>query len=470
MKKIPRYFQIARWIREKIDKGEWVIGSKIPTQREIAEQFGVNRSTVVTAIEMVKSEGLLEGKTGSGIYVVNNQWSLISAISPPDWNDFTKWSLQPASEHTVQMINELENRKDLIQFSKGELGPEMFPHAEITEAMGKVTLQLQEFGYGDGLGELGLRTEISRHLQRIGVNIAPESILIVSGALHALKLITTGILKRGSTVFLESPSYLHSINLFPAEMAIREIPVAEEGLNIKELFQQKFTKNSSILFLNPTFQNPTSTSMTLEQRKILLDKCQYYQLPIIEDDIFRDLWLDAPPPAPLKALDKNGQVLYVGSFSKTIAAGLRIGWLAGPEAVVKRLSDVRMQTDYGSSYLSQVLVKELLASGMYEKHLQKVRCRLREKRDELLRLLSLHLSDVATWSTPSGGFFIWVVFKKKMNMQKLFKQCLAENVVINPGFIYNDRHSTLRLSFAYATFEEMEAGILTIKSSLSNQI
>lgn len=466
MKKMPRYFQIARWIREKIDHGEWVIGSKIPTQREIAKQFGVNRSTVVTAIEIVKSEGLLEGKTGSGIYVVNNQWSLLSAISPPDWNDYTKWSLQPASEHTVQMINELENRKDLIQLSKGELGPEMFPHTEITEAMGKVTLQLREFGYGDGLGDLGLRTEISRHLQTIGLNIAPESILIVSGALQALKLITTGILKRGSTVFLESPSYLRSINLFPQEMSIREIPMEADGLSIKALFQQKFPKNSSVLFLNPTFQNPTSTSMEVDQRKQLLEKCQFYQLPIIEDDIFRDLWIDAPPPAPLKALDKNGQVLYIGSFSKTIAAGLRIGWLAGPEAVIKRLSDVRMQTDYGSSYLSQVLVKELLASGLYEKHLQKVRSRLKEKRDELLRLLSLHLSDVATWSKPSGGFFIWVNFKKKINMPTLFKQCLAENVVINPGYIYNDRQPTLRLSYAYASFEDMEAGVLAIKNSL----
>lgn len=470
MNKNPLYLQIVHWMRKKIDQGEWVIGSKIPTQREIAEQFGVNRSTVITAIEILKSEGLLEGRTGSGIYVVQNQWSLISAISPPDWNDLTKWSSQPSSNQMVQIINEMENRKDFIQLSKGELGRDLFPHSEISETLEQVSSQLHEFGYGDGLGDLGLRKEISKYLQKRGLNIDSDSILIVSGALQALKLITIGILKKGSTVFLESPSYLHSVNLFPPEMSIKQIPVGENGLKIKELFQQKFIKNSSVFFTNPTFQNPTSTSISLEERKILLEKCRLFQLPIIEDDIFRDLWIDEPPPAPLKRLDKNGQVLYIGSFSKTIAAGLRIGWLAGPETVIKRLGDVRMQTDYGSSYLSQLLVKELLASGKYESHLEKVRNGLREKRDYMLELLNLHLSDYAAWSKPSGGFFIWVKLDEKVNMNKLFKECLNNNVLINQGSIYHGNNSTIRLSYSYASFEEMEKGILTIKEILSNQI
>lgn len=470
MNKKPLYLQIVHWIREKINQGEWVIGSKIPTQREIANQFGVNRSTVITAIEILKSEGLLEGKTGSGIYVVHNHWSLLSAVSPPDWHDLTKWSSQPSSDQTVQIINELENKKDFIQLSKGELGRDLFPNLEITASMEKASMQLHEYGYGDGQGDGGLRSEISKHLQKNGISIAPESILIVSGALQALKLITIGILKRGSTVFIESPSYLHSINLFTADMSIKRIPVDVKGLSIKDLFQHNIANSSSVLFVNPTFQNPTGTSMPSEQRNLLLEKCQHYRLPIIEDDIFRDLWLDEPPPLPLKSLDKNGQVLYIGSFSKTIAAGLRIGWLAGPEAVIKRLSDVRMQTDYGSSYLSQIVVKELLASGLYEKHLQKVRRRLREKRDYLLELLRIHLSEYATWTKPAGGFFIWVVFKEKIHMTKLFKQCLTHHLVINPGYIYHDNRPAMRLSYAYADFREMETGIITLKNILDNEI
>src|SRR5690625_4039980 len=163
-----------------------------------------------------------------------------------------------------------------------------------------------------------------------------------------------------------------------------------------------------------------------------------FQLPIMEDDIYRDLWIDESAPVPIKTLDKHGQVLYIGSFSKTIAAGLRVGWLVGPEDVVKRLSDLRMQIDYGSSYVSQVLAKDLLSSGLYESHVKKVRSGLKEKRDFWLQLLEQHLGNDATWSKPVGGFFIWVTFNQDIDMRKLFKQSLDNSLLINPGFIYND--------------------------------
>jgi GntR family transcriptional regulator of abcA and norABC len=471
MSKIPRYLQIVHSIREKITNGEWSIGTKLPTQREMSEQFQVNRSTVITAIEILKAEGLLEGKTGSGVYIVNNKWSLLTANSPLDWSDWSKWAVHPPSDHTVQIINESETKNDIIQLSKGELGSDLFPHFEIAKTLEKVSSQLHEFGYGDGLGDINLRKEISKHLQKQGIRASPSNILIVSGALQALKLISLGILKRGSTVFIESPSYLYSIKLFRAAgMALRPIQVNKNGLDLKELAQQKIINNLSALYVNPTYHNPTSTIMPLQQRELLMETCQYFQLPIIEDDIFRDLWIDEPAPPPLKTLDKQGQVLYVGSFSKTIAAGLRIGWLVGPENVIKRLSDLRMQIDYGSSYLSQVLVKEFLSSGLYESHLNKVRSALKKKRDFLLGLLDLHLCDYATWPKPTGGFFIWVTFNKNINMKKIFKQSLNNGLLINPGFIYNDNKPTMRLSFAFPTYDEMEKGILILKGIIKNNV
>jgi GntR family transcriptional regulator, regulator for abcA and norABC len=472
MGKTPLYLQIVHLIREKIARGEWPVGSKLPTQREMTKQFNVNRSTVITAIEILKSEGLIEGKTGSGIYIVNNQWSLLTASSPPDWNELSKWALYPPSDNTVQLINEMENRKDIIQLSKGELGIDLFPHSEIAKTAEKISSQLHEFGYGDGLGDIHLRKEISKNLLKHGIHASPSSILIVSGALQALKLLSVGILKRGSTVFIESPSYLYSIYLFRAAgMKLKPIPVDKNGLDVEELSQQNIKNNLSALYVNPTFQNPTTTIMSLQKRQLLIEKCQYFQLPIIEDDIYRDLWIDEPAPPPLKTFDQQGQVLYIGSFSKTIAAGLRIGWLVGPESVIKRLSDLRMQIDYGSSYASQMLVKELLSSGLYEKHIERTRNRLKQKRDFLLHLLNQHLVDYARWSKPSGGFFIWVTFNNNIDTRKLFKECLNSGVLINPGFIYNDNnHRTIRLSFAYPSFEEMEKGILTIKELLTNHV
>ncbi|MGE7184101.1 PLP-dependent aminotransferase family protein [Peribacillus sp. NPDC006672] len=471
MRKTPLYLQIVDLIRGKILRGEWPVGSKLPTQREMAKQFNVNRSTVITAIEILKSENLLEGKTGSGVYIVNNQWSLLTANSPHNWNDLSEWALYPPSDNIVQKINEMENRKDIIHLSKGELGIDLFPHSEIAQAAEKVSGQLHEFGYGVGLGDINLRIEISKHLLKHGIHASPTSILIVSGALQALKLISVGTLKRGSTVFIENPSYLYSIYLFRAAgMTLKPISINENGLNIEELFQQKIKKSLSALYVNPTFQNPTTTIMSSQNRQLLIEKCQYSQLPIIEDDIYRDLWIDEPAPAPLKTFDKQGQVLYIGSFSKTIAAGLRIGWLVGPEDVIHRLSDLRMQNDYGSSYVSQMLVKELLSSGLYEQHLNRTRTGLKQKRAFLLHLLNQHFRDYATWSIPTGGFFIWVTFHKKINTRILFKQCLSNGVLINPGFIYNDNKPTIRFSFAYPSFDEMEKGISKIKELLITHV
>ncbi len=194
MSKTPRYLQIVHSIRGKITQGEWAVGSKLPTQKELSEKYQVNRSTVITAIEILKAEGILEGKKGSGVYVVNNKWSLLTAASPPNWNDLSKWAAHPPSDSTVQVINESETKKEMIQLSKGELGCDLFPQSEIAKSMEKVSYQLHNVGYGDGLGDIDLRKEISKHLEKQGVYASPSNILIVSGALQALKLISFGVL------------------------------------------------------------------------------------------------------------------------------------------------------------------------------------------------------------------------------------------------------------------------------------
>jgi GntR family transcriptional regulator, regulator for abcA and norABC len=326
MKKQPLYLQIVNTMRDKITYGEWSIGSKIPTQRVLAEQFGVNRSTIITAIEILKAERLLESKTGSGVYVINNEHSLLNSFSPPNWNDWSKWALHPPREDIVRIINEYEGRKDIIQLSRGELGAHLFPHSEISECFKNNPNHFQEFDYGDGRGSKELRKALSHYLKKSGINVAPSNILIVSGALQALKLISLGILQKNSTVFMEAPSYIYSRYLFRSSgVNLERIPLLKGMEELKEFFSQRIKNKLSTLYLNPTFHNPTTRIMSIKQRKFVIDKSEYFSMPIIENDVLRDLWIDDPPPLPLKALDRNGHVLYVNSFSKTIAPGLRIG-------------------------------------------------------------------------------------------------------------------------------------------------
>lgn len=363
MKK-PKYQLIIDFIKEKIATGEWAIGSPIPSQRNLANQFEVNRSTVITALEELMAEGLIEGKAGKETIVTNNTWTLMGAKSSTNWNENVTLGIHKPSVSMVQEINEAESNTNLIQLSKGELSPEMFPLEEMKSVVQKVSNQLTTFGYEEPKGNIKLRQAISDYLKVRGVDASPSSILIVSGALQALHLISIGLLKRGSTVLLEMPSYLYSLTVFEsAGMELQGLAMDNEGILIDSIYPTK-EKGKNILYTIPTFHNPTGSLMQEERRKKLITYCEREQLPVIEDDVYRDLWIDTPPPKPLKAMDHYGNVLYVGSLSKTLSPGLRIGWVVGPESVINRLADLKMQSDYGSSTLSQLVAAEWLSLSL----------------------------------------------------------------------------------------------------------
>lgn len=458
---------VQDYIKKKIRSGEWPVDSKLPSQRKLASTLGVNRSTIIGALDELKAQGLIEGKMGSSIKVVQNIWQALTT-STPHWNDYVQWSLHPSSNATVQKINQAETASTFLHLSKGEIGSELHPGKELSTAFKTVGGNISYFGYGDGKGNLSLRKALSNHLDSRGVSASPDSILVVSGSLQALQLISMGVLQPESTVFLEQPSYLYSLHVFrSAGMKLKGIPVDDKGLSTDYLREQPFSINKSIVYTNPTFHNPTGTVMPLERRKDLLNVCEAHQLPVIEDDIYQDLWFEKPPPT-LKSLDTQGHVLYVGSFSKTIDPGLRIGWMVGPEDVVQRLADIRMQMDYGTSMVSQTVVEYMLSSGLYDSHMQRTREKLLKKRNYLLHLLHTHFKGEAHWDVPTGGFFIWVIFNQSVNTKYLFADAYKNNVLINPGSIYQDTSGrSVRLSFAYPTYEQMERGIKILKRIIS---
>ncbi|WP_270573455.1 PLP-dependent aminotransferase family protein [Bacillus glycinifermentans] len=457
--KRPKYKQIIEYIKEKIGNGEWPIGSKIPSQRTLAREFNVNRSTVITALEELAADGLIEGRMGKGTVVVSNTWTLLANRSSPDWGKYVDAGFQQPSRKTVQEINQSESNPDLIQLSKGELSKDMFPLSVMKEMMGKVAHNLEAFGYEEPKGYLPLREALSRYLRTLGIQASPASILIVSGALQALQLISMGLLQSGSTVFLDRPSYLYSLHVFQsAGMKLSGLPMDEAGLLPQTI--GTVPRGRAILYTNPCFQNPTGVLMSQKRREEVLRLSEKEQLPIIEDDIYRELWIDQAPPPPIKSIDQNGHVLYIGSFSKTLSPGLRIGWIVGPEPVVERLSDIKMQTDYGSSSLSQRVAAEWLTTGHYQKHLENVRDQLKKRRDFVLEVLEEHLKGLASWNVPKGGFFIWLNILPPLSMKSLYAKALAEGILLNSGSIYAQENGNfIRLSYAFASSGDLKKGI-----------
>ncbi|QYG88014.1 PLP-dependent aminotransferase family protein [Bacillus atrophaeus] len=184
------------------------------------------------------------------------------------------------------------------------------------------------------------------------------------------------------------------------------------------------------------------------------------RMPIIEDEAYGDLWFEEKPPPPIKSMDKEGNVLYLGTLSKTVSPGLRIGWVTGPEPVIERLADIKMQTDYGSSALSQWAAAKWLSEGRYEEHLAWLRKELKDRRDATLHFLQRYAGDIARWNVPAGSFYIWVTFHQPLPFRRLFNQALTKNVLLNPGSVYDpDDRQSLRLSYSYAALPDIGKGI-----------
>ncbi|AWB43882.1 GntR family transcriptional regulator [Paenibacillus sp. CAA11] len=459
---VPVYLQIVEYIKHRIETGEWTVGTRIPSQRKLAELFKVNRSTVVQAFDELIADGLIEGHSGKGTRVKNNLWSLFSEASPPDWNTYVKEGVYQPNQPTLQSIHKVEPLPDIVRLGTGEPSPELFPQEMMSEILHRLPSRIRSLGYEEEKGLLALREQLSIYLNSVGIKATPSSILIVSGALQALQMISLGLLKRGSTLLVEQPSYISSLSVFQsAGIQLQGIPVDSEGMSVSYIQQHKRRLNASLLYTNPTFHNPTGTCMPLARRKQLLQFSEEAQLPVIEDDVYRELWLDQEPPPSLKSLDRSGTVLYLGSFSKALSPGLRIGWVVGPEPVIDRLADIKMQTDYGSSSLSQWAAAEWLSSGLYLAHLNQMRQMLRIRRDTALAALERNFRGIAEWRRPHGGFYIWLRLPSGLVLRELFDAALRQGILINPGNIYDQPSSGsyLRLSYSYASLEDLEWGI-----------
>lgn len=462
---LPVYRQIETYIQQKITRGEWTPGMRLPSQRQLAQSLGVNRSTLVTALENLSALGLIEGNKGGGTMIKRfGSWEKLASEAARNWQDYVEEGIHYPNLPAVQAINRLEFQPGLIRLGTGELAPELLPDRQISSILVSIAERGLSLNYEEPQGSLELRQAVSQELERSGIHASPASILIVSGSLQALQLISIGLLSRGSSILVERPSYMYSINAFPsAGMKMAGLPMDEDGLQVQQLEQHIRKHNAAFLYTIPSFHNPTGVVMSDQRRQALLETAKLAGLPILEDGAYSDLWIDEQPPLPLKARDQEGRVLYVGTLSKSVSPGMRIGWIVGSEPVIQRLADIKMQTDYGSSAFSQQVAARWLLDGYHAEHIAHIQQELRVRRDYTLVLLQRYLSGAADWTAPAGGFYIWLSLREAPTPQKLFQQALDAGVLLNVGQIY-DRldHRHIRLSYAYASLEELEKGIIAL--------
>jgi 2-aminoadipate transaminase len=363
----------------------------------------------------------------------------------------------------------------MISFAGGMPAPELFPIPEFQSACKKV---LAEHGaavlqYSTTEGCLPLRQFVADDLKRRGVVVGPENVLITSGSQQALDLVGKLLIDPGDLVVVEAPTYvggLQAFNLYEAQYW--GVPVDDQGLRT-ELLKDALRARPKLLYVLPNFQNPSGVTMSLQRRQELLSLASEYEVPVVEDDPYCELRYEGEPVAPLILLDP-ANVIYLGTFSKTLSPGLRLGWIVAPVEVINKLVQLKQGTDLHTSGFNQLIALEATQGGFLEEHVKQLREVYRQRRDVMLQSLEEFFPTDATWTHPQGGMFLWVTMPSGFDTRELLKAAVQENVAYVPGnsFFPNSEDGSrhMRLNFSNAAPERIREGIRRLSVAARKQM
>jgi 2-aminoadipate transaminase len=482
----PLYLQIRNQLREMILDGTLSEGSRLLPERRMAAALGVNRSTVVNAYRELAADGLVDARVGRGTTVCRPP--VVSTVEPPlslsphplVWNEYFVPRLEGGRDPLLRDLMALLTRADTISFAAGIPAPELYPLDDFRQAMahvlntaGQTLLQPCPVE-----GYYPLRQTIARRMAGRGATVRAENILIVTGCQQGLDLIARAFLRAGDEVVVEAPSYLGALQIFSAAGArLLGVPLDEEGMRLDVLENVLFRYRPKLIYTLPTFQNPSGRTMAPRRRLRLLELARRHRVPIVEDDPYGELYYTSQAPSPLLALDQDGYVIYLSTFSKILFPGLRLGWVAAPRPVVERLSQIKQLADLHCSTLIQGAVHEFCQRGALDKHLDRVRDLYGQRRDAMLA--ALRAQDIAPaehspvgleWDEPQGGFNLWCRLPPGLKARRLMAEAARQGVALVPGEVFypdGGGQEEMRLNFSCPPVALIEEGIQRLGVALT---
>ena len=468
----PLYQQICEKLREAIHSGQLAEGTRLPTERALAKELGVNRTTVMNAYNQLASEGLLEGHVGRGTLVKHGQFNYNDdgfASNGPSWLFGLHAGEREILGSDAALLSELAGmgeRRDIISFAAGTPAPDLLPAEMLSSIMTDHLLSSRQhaLGYSPVEGLQSLRRNIAAYMRKRGVAVNAEHILILSGSTQGIGLVSRFLLSPGDEVVVEVPTYLGAIQTFRALGArVLGVPMDNDGMRVDLLESILARHRPRLIYTLPTFQNPTGVVMSPDRRRRLLLLARRYQTPILEDDPYGAVYFDeGKRPQPLKSLDTHQQVLYLSTFSKILAPGLRVAWLAAPEPIIERLSLHKQIFDLNTTALGQWAVSEILQHNLMDDHLAILRQRYQHKRDVMLQAIQTHWPEGVRVNTPGGGFHLWCRLPGDMRARTLLREATKEHVAFvigEPFHVDGGGQQQFRLSFAYPEEERIDEGI-----------
>ncbi len=477
----PVWRQLERRLREWIAAGRILPGERLPPSRALATELEIGRNSVSQAYQALIDDGVASARVGRGTFVASrpNLRSFrpaaadeVEGIAGFAWEAL----MSRADRRAWPPPRPATTRPDVpirFDYRGGRVDAEALPVAELKRAWGRaVGERMSELANVDDARGWGpLREEISLSLVSRGIACEPEDVLVVSGAQQALDLVARTLIDPGDVVAIENPGYFGAAWAFKrAGAELLPIEVDERGLRTDALARALRSTRAKLVYTTPSAQVPTGVTLDAARREMLLELSDRHHVPVLEDDYDSELRFAGPPLPALKTRDPAGRVIYVGTFSKALFPGLRVGYVVAAPALLKHMAAARYFADMGGDVVSQVVVADLLSSGALEKHVRRVRRLHAARRAALLDALERCMPEGVLWTRPAAGRLVWLTLPEDVDPEALAAEAARAGIACGRGetcTLDDSGRRSLILSFVNESTDALGEGVAELADMIS---
>lgn len=458
---MTRYEQLAQQIREQIQSKVWQAGDKLPSLRESCKQSGLSLMTVVQSYQLLESQGWIVARPQSGYYVASRPTQL------PQPQRGKKLHLDEQVDINTFIFDVLQAGKDpaIMPFGSAFPDPSLLLQPRLSRSLAGVARKISPQSSVTNLppGNESLRRNIAQRYAASGMNVSPEEIVITAGAMESLSLSLQAVTQPGDWVVIESPAFYGALQAIE-RLRLKAIAITthpQYGMDLDALEQVISQYPIKACWLMTHFQNPLGCVMSWPQKKRLVALLQQHNISLIEDDVYGELYFGAERPLPAKALDQYRQILHCSSFSKCLAPGFRVGWVAAGEHA-QRIQHLQLMSTVSASVPTQLAIADYLSQGGYDTHLRRLRRVMEQRLNALRQAVVEHFPSNVKISHPAGGYFLWLELARPFNASELYRRALEQGVSIAPGRMFttgNQFDHCFRLNASFAWSEQSEKAI-----------
>jgi len=457
-----RYEVLANTMAAEIRSGSLAVGARMPSLRLMMTQHGVSQSTVFRAYYLLEEWGLIRAQERSGYYVAPG--AAVRDERASTTRTFAETAKVDISELVFSVL-EATRHPGVVPLGSAFPSPLLFPLPRLAKSLAQTARTMNPWSTVVDLppGNEALRQQIALRYLGMGLSQPIDQIVVTNGALEALNLCLMAVTRPGDVVAVESPGFYAALQAIERlDLRAIEIPVdPHTGLDLNVLEQALDQHPVRACWFMTNYQNPTGASLSLEKKKALVELLAQRDVPLIEDDVYGELHFQAEYPLPAMAFDRKGLVMHCSSFSKTLAPGYRIGWVAAAQ-FAEKIQRAKLMTTLAASIPVQAGVADYLQHGGYDRHLRKLRSTLRMQRDAMNLALKRHMPEGVQWTLPAGGYFVWLQLPAEVDALMLHREAIGQGVSLAPGPIFSAtrgfRHC-VRLNFGHPWSDDIDRAV-----------